>query len=365
MRLMILPPLDLGMINGGRTRVMEVYSRLPDEVDVTFVLNGDEGRYSGDHFFGQISRKRVVPGYVGARVLKSAYSLLSNLRVSRHVDAIVCYSDYTSSMAFALLTALLSLKPLIITIHHIEEQFRRRSLFLGLVFRYASGILCLDNPIVVDELRRLLPGKRIMPVTNGVDFDTYSSGVPSHREGGCLFVGVLNDRKGKDALLEIWCRVAKAVSGPSLKIIAGVTTEQVIDDFIASADKRGIADRLEIVKYLPEREKKKAYWESRVFLFPSVYEGFGLVIAEAMASGLPPVIWDLPSFKRFSKGVVKVAYPDVGRFAEEVVRLLTDEKYREGIAAEGMAYTRERLSWQHAADVEADALGSILEYDTG
>ncbi|WP_238842094.1 glycosyltransferase family 4 protein [Sulfolobus sp. E11-6] len=54
--------------------------------------------------------------------------------------------------------------------------------------------------------------------------------------------------------------------------------------------------------FVPEKKKREILAKSRVFVFPSLYEGFSLVVAEALASYLPVVTWDLPWSKRFERG---------------------------------------------------------------
>jgi len=79
-----------------------------------------------------------------------------------------------------------------------------------------------------------------------------------------------------------------------------------------------------------EREKYNALSRCKVFLFPSHEEGFGIAVAEAMACGAIPVIWDLPEYP--FRSAVRVAEWDLGGMERAVEELLADEALRASLS---------------------------------
>jgi glycosyltransferase involved in cell wall biosynthesis len=78
-----------------------------------------------------------------------------------------------------------------------------------------------------------------------------------------------------------------------------------------------------------EEEKLQLYSRAKVFIFPSIFEGFGIALTEALAAGLSVVAWKLPVFEeRFGKeSVISVKLVETGntlQFAHEAVVLARD-----------------------------------------
>lgn len=362
MRVLILPPIDLEMINGARTRTIEVYSRLPNHIQVEFSVGNGDSSGGATAFTMKMRNKEIVNSYTGKNPIKLLFYFFRNVKHARKADFIVCYSDYLSSMLYAYLVSLTSRINLVINVHHLEPILREKGFLVRRIFARARAIFCLDNKAVMDELATLYPDKNILPVTNGVDWNAYSPEEDrNQRKVDGLFVGVLSERKGKDHLLKIWKLVSDKLDHPKLTILSGITPPQTVYEVRTKSDELGIGVDVEIDGYVDERRKMESYWSSKVFIFPSTYEGFGLVIGEAMAAGVPVVLWDLPSFERFTQGAVKVPFPNIEAFADEVIKLIVDPAYRAEISRAGIEFARTGISWEHAAEVEAAALTSVAK----
>src|SRR6185503_3578849 len=101
-----------------------------------------------------------------------------------------------------------------------------------------------------------------------------------------LFFGGLKPRKNLHVLLEAWARAADEAPTARLLVAGG---GPMLDELRGRAARLGVADRVVFTGYVPEAEKTDVFNLADIFFFPSAMEGFGLTVAEAMASGLPVV----------------------------------------------------------------------------
>lgn len=140
------------------------------------------------------------------------------------------------------------------------------------------------------------------------------------------FLGRLHKAKGIFDLIEIWklvvskkkfAKLAIIYIGPKDLELAMIRRikEENLDSNVFMLPLTG-NDALGVVK------------SSKVFVFPSHEEGWGIVITEAMACGLPVVAYDLPVYREiFTQGIVTVPLNNIKRFSDEVLSLLeSDEK---------------------------------------
>ena len=123
------------------------------------------------------------------------------------------------------------------------------------------------------------------------------------------------------------------------------------------AARLGIADSIDWLGYVNHEAKYEIYRSARVMVHPTVFDNNGMVAAEALCSGLPVVMYDLPPLRHvYTTGCVKVPFGDRRAFAEAVVRLLTDADYAASVApnAEQVAELRKHWDWaSRAADFQA------------
>jgi glycosyltransferase involved in cell wall biosynthesis len=98
--------------------------------------------------------------------------------------------------------------------------------------------------------------------------------------------------------------------------------------------------------YLPEETLAVMYRLAGVFVFPSLYEGFGLPPLEAMASGTPVVTSNVSSLPEVAADAAVLVDPhDPHAIAEGIYRLLTDERLRRDLRVKGLARARQ-FSWE-------------------
>ena len=161
------------------------------------------------------------------------------------------------------------------------------------------------------------------------------------RRPTALFVGYEFERKGGRVLLDAWADVERRVPGAEL-VIAGPRTP------VAAVAQRvrwvGKADRARLVAL---------YREGSLFVLPSLFEPFGLVLLEAMGNGLPCVASACCAIPELVQDGVNgmLAKPgDAGALAEALVSLLADTERAAAMGRAGHAAVMERHTWEHVGD---------------
>jgi glycosyltransferase involved in cell wall biosynthesis len=101
--------------------------------------------------------------------------------------------------------------------------------------------------------------------------------------------------------------------------------------------------------FVPESELPLLFAGARLFVYPSAYEGFGLPVLEAMASGVPVVSSDRSSLPEVTQGAAKLVDPDdVESLSAAIEAGLSDEAWRAGAGAAGLAIAQ-TYSWDKCA----------------
>lgn len=101
-----------------------------------------------------------------------------------------------------------------------------------------------------------------------------------------------------------------------------------------------------------DKEKFVLLKSAKIFLYPSYYESFGIVIAEAMACGLPIVTWDLPIYEQiYETNILRVPIDDIEQFAEIVIRLLDNKELRNSLGSKGEKFIQ-KYDWDTIAEKE-------------
>jgi glycosyltransferase involved in cell wall biosynthesis len=104
------------------------------------------------------------------------------------------------------------------------------------------------------------------------------------------------------------------------------------------------------LRFVPEEDKPLLYGAADLFVFPSLYEGFGLPPLEAMACGAPVVCSQAASLPEIvGDGGLLVDPTDVAALVEAMRAVLSDETLRAGLRQRGLAQAA-RFSWRRTAD---------------
>ena len=149
-----------------------------------------------------------------------------------------------------------------------------------------------------------------------------------------LFVGTLQPRKNLDGLLHAYALIAGQVAWPLIVVGAA---GWMYDPIFHLVRQLGITERVRFVGYAAGDEL--AYWYSSadVFVLPSLYEGFGLPVLEAMACGTPVVTSSRSSLAEVAGDAAWLVDPERPQdIAAALLRLARDPALRQELAARGL-----------------------------
>ena len=208
--------------------------------------------------------------------------------------------------------------------------------------RQAARVIVLA-PSTGDEVGAAwrIPAERIRVVAPGVALpDPVSDPVRAIRFHGpyLLAVGALEPRKAPELLADAFARAR----------------EQGLDAELVFAGGGRLADRVRgpgvhVLGQVSDDELDALYRGALALVVPSLLEGYGLPLREALARGVPAVVSDLASFgPELSPAVVRVPPGDVDALASALVRIGGDEELRSGLAS-AAGETVDGLTWEEAA----------------
>lgn len=178
-----------------------------------------------------------------------------------------------------------------------------------------------------------------------------------------LYLGGFDVRKQVNQLLLAWTYIAKA-EGETVTLVLGgrepAWGSRMFPDMRAYARELGIEDYIQWIGYVDEDDKPSLYRLARVFASPSRYEGFGLPILEAMASGTPVVANDVSSIPEIAaEAAYLVPSGDSRSMAAAIIALLEQEPLRETLVAAGLARAT-HFSWRKTARQTLDVYERVM-----
>jgi glycosyltransferase involved in cell wall biosynthesis len=235
-----------------------------------------------------------------------------------------------------------------------------------------------DHLITVSEFSRVeicglyaISEERITAIPNGVHLPEPED----HRVNGAaaalstkgldsgmyvLYVGSVEPKKNIDVLLLAFKAVSDRQESRCLRLAiagsrgaAGYPLEERISEL-------GLRERVVILGHVPEEALEALYRHALVFVYPSLYEGFGFPPLEAMARGIPTIVSDASSLPEVvGEDALRVDPRDPELFAQAILGLLSDSTLRDQLSRRG----RERagkFTWRRSAEKHLAVYQSVM-----
>lgn len=156
---------------------------------------------------------------------------------------------------------------------------------------YNSACIHATSQMEADNIRKLGFRNPIAIIPNGIDINEFpiQAEKSKNEKHTLLFLSRIHPKKGIEVLVEAWQQLNKALRQHWQVEIAGAGDESYIVSLQKLIVKRGLANEIRIIGPQYGEAKFAAYQRADLFVLPTYSENFGIVVAEAMACGLPVI----------------------------------------------------------------------------
>ena len=222
---------------------------------------------------------------------------------------------------------------------------RTMALLTRISARTAHRVITISEAARDDLVRSFgLDRSRVDVTPLGVRVPAAAAG--ARPDGGATVLCVAQKRPYKNlgALIRALAELPEATL-----VLPGAPTEHEAE-LRKLAESLGVADRVRFPAWVSDAELEALYAQATCFVLPSLIEGFGLTVLEAMARGVPVACSDRPALPEVAGDAALLFDPqDQAAVTDAVRRLLRDEGLRRRFAERGLARARE-FTWRRTAD---------------
>lgn len=252
----------------------------------------------------------------------------------------------------------------IVTIHGLEYEFCPGAysfwarLYMRVSIRFscrtAETVICVSENTKRDVMKLYsVPEKKIKVIYEGFSQSTVNSQQSSLETPYLLFIGRLEERKNIVRIIEAFEILKEKYQIPHTLVLIGKPGfgyERIM--YQVSCIKH--QDDVHELGYVTEEEKWEWLCNADVFLFPTLYEGFGIPVLEAQSVGVPVVTSKNSSLPEVAgEGAVHVDPLSVESIALGIWKILSDTALRDDMVEKGKANVS-RFSWQQSAKETAN-----------
>ncbi len=290
---------------------------------------------------------KLIP--LGRRLTPLAWTFLSNPPIEHWLPE----TDVVHAVALGYPVA--TRKPLVVTVHDLgplthpeffgntSSWIMRRS--LAQTIKQADAIICVSHS-TADELVSYVGGSladRVHVVHEGVSPEFFQNSDPACLKGlndlpppGTPFVlatGKISPRKNIQGLIQAMSRLSDVI--PHHLVLVG-GDGWGMDDVYQQLNDPGIKQRVHFPGYVTDEQLRALYGAASVYVHPSLYEGFGLTVLEAMAAGCPVVTSNVYSLPEVAGDAALLVDPlDSNALAEAIEAICTDDMFASELVKKG------------------------------
>jgi glycosyltransferase involved in cell wall biosynthesis len=176
-----------------------------------------------------------------------------------------------------------------------------------------------------------------------------------------LYVGTLQPRKNLGRAVEAYARLAAAPAMHGVQLVLAGKRGWLYAELFAQVERLGLEGKVLFPGYVEEADLAALYSGALGYVYPSLYEGFGIPVLEAQACGVPIMTSNNSSLPEVAGDAALLVDPtDVDAIADAMLRLATDEALRAALVERGFANVK-RFSWEKCAQETLAVLEAVAE----
>jgi len=320
-------------VSSSPVALNHIYSRLTSNLDLDIIHAhfGSPLAPLGGALYAKIQKKPFIVTYHEDMI--GGYGGLLRRTVIWLLNAFVV--DHILSQADAVLTP--------------SEYYIEKSKYLS---KINDKVKSIPNGIILEDYQRKYSKKESRDIL----------GLPQ-QENIILFVGSLTPRKAPDVLVKAMSLVLKRRPDSRLLFVGDGYYR---NDLEALAKEYGIQENITFMGFVDDDTKKLCYSAADIFVLPSRSEGFGIVLLEASAYGLPLVVSGLEVFRSVVQDNYNGFFTEKENerdLASKILSLLDDADLRKKMG--GNAEKRvQKFSWDSIADATLKFYGEVISGET-
>jgi len=220
-----------------------------------------------------------------------------------------------------------------------------------------------------------VPAAKVYPIFMGVDHTTFRSDQPQEElrrlrekyrlpEQFAFYPANTWPHKNHVRLVRAWALLRRRTSVTCPLVLTGKAREGH-GSSLAEVEQQGLQQQILFLGYVPRREMPLLYAAASFLIFPSLFEGFGLPVLEAMASGCPVACSDLTTLPEIAGGAALLFDPySEEQIAKAARQLIEDKEIRQALRQRGLERARE-FSWEKMARETLQVYSKTLQAFAG
>lgn len=222
---------------------------------------------------------------------------------------------------------------------------------------YFDLLFVVNTPTKEYFLKKGFSSEKVLVVDNAISYKDITNNCIKEKKYDGVFLSRLVERKGVWDLIPIWKEVVQKIPSAKLCVIG---SGPEMEGLRSKIEEEGLSKNITLMGEVSDEKKFELLNSSRVFVFPSYYESWGIVIAEAIACGLHVVAYDLSIYQDIFEGnIYTVKMGNVSEMSKNIIKILTHPKDYEKRLELSKKFVS-KFDWEVVAQKELSSIKEIV-----